>query len=209
MSRLHLRASAPATPLPPINDASPAAPSAGPRAFAFGARKLQYVSEAAHTRAKYARCVQRAGRIRHAHHVPPTSTAAFSPTSRAGPSPSCDPSPRHAQATAQAQNCVDGYRVTAEKSRGGARVIQVWKKQPRKNRTLVEMGRALFHHASAALDGSPKRYRAMTGSRANPITNRACRIRSPSPLSRTTSMFLLRLPCRILSLLNSHFICPS
>jgi hypothetical protein len=34
--------------------------------------------------------------------------------------------------------------------------MQVWKKQPRKNRTLVEMGRALFHHASAALDGSPQ-----------------------------------------------------
>jgi hypothetical protein len=32
----------------------------------------------------------------------------------------------------------------------------VWKKQSRKNRMLVEMGRALFHHASAALDGSPQ-----------------------------------------------------
>ncbi|KAJ7348234.1 hypothetical protein DFH08DRAFT_865605, partial [Mycena albidolilacea] len=29
------------TPLPPSNDASPAAPSASPRAFVFGARKLQ------------------------------------------------------------------------------------------------------------------------------------------------------------------------
>jgi hypothetical protein len=134
MSCLHLRASAPATPLP-SNDASPGAPSAKSRAFPFGARKLQHVFEAVHARAKYARCVQRAGRIRHARHVPPTSTAAFSPTSRAGLSPSCDPSPRHAQATAQAQNCVDGYRVTAEKSRGGARVMQVWK-QSRKNRIL-------------------------------------------------------------------------
>ncbi|KAJ7824822.1 hypothetical protein B0H14DRAFT_3469033 [Mycena olivaceomarginata] len=111
MSRLHLRASAPATPLPPINDASPAAPSAGPRAFAFGARKLQYVSEAVHTREKYARCVQRIGRIRRARHVPPTSTAAFSPTSRAGLSRPCDPSPRHAQATAQQAKTLRKHRI--------------------------------------------------------------------------------------------------
>ncbi|KAJ7848605.1 hypothetical protein B0H14DRAFT_3867155 [Mycena olivaceomarginata] len=98
-------------PSPPSNDASPTAPSAGPRAFAFGARKLQYVSEAVHARAKYARCVQRAGRIRHAHHVPPTSTAAFSPTSRAGLSPSCDPSPRHAQATAHQAKTLRKHRI--------------------------------------------------------------------------------------------------
>ncbi|KAJ7774415.1 hypothetical protein B0H14DRAFT_335305 [Mycena olivaceomarginata] len=96
MSRLHLRASAPATPLPPSHDASPAAPSASPQAFAFGAHKLQYVFEAVQARAKYARCVQ-LGRVRNAHHVIPTSTAAFSSTPRAGPSRSCDPSPRHAQ----------------------------------------------------------------------------------------------------------------
>ncbi|KAF8153470.1 hypothetical protein K438DRAFT_372702 [Mycena galopus ATCC 62051] len=41
MSRLHRRASAPATPLPPSDDTSPAAPSASPHAFASGARKLQ------------------------------------------------------------------------------------------------------------------------------------------------------------------------
>ncbi|KAF8145508.1 hypothetical protein K438DRAFT_545466 [Mycena galopus ATCC 62051] len=45
---------------------------------------------------KYAHCVQRAGRVRNAHHVPPTSTAAFSSTPRVKPSRSCDPSPRHA-----------------------------------------------------------------------------------------------------------------
>ncbi|KAF8180459.1 hypothetical protein K438DRAFT_1841936, partial [Mycena galopus ATCC 62051] len=37
------------------------------------------------------------GRARDAHHVPPTSTAAFSSTPRARPSQSCDLSPRHAQ----------------------------------------------------------------------------------------------------------------
>ncbi|KAJ7822186.1 hypothetical protein B0H14DRAFT_3470947 [Mycena olivaceomarginata] len=37
MSRLHPYASAPATPLAPSNDASPAAPPASPCAFAFGA----------------------------------------------------------------------------------------------------------------------------------------------------------------------------
>ncbi|KAJ7848606.1 hypothetical protein B0H14DRAFT_2767387, partial [Mycena olivaceomarginata] len=55
---------------------------------------------------------------------------------------------------------------------------------------------------------APKGYR-VTGSRANPITNGACRICPPSSLSRTTYMFLLRLPCRTLSLLNSHLICRS
>ncbi|KAJ7869509.1 hypothetical protein B0H13DRAFT_2670036 [Mycena leptocephala] len=39
-------------PSPPSDDTSPAAPPARPRAFAFGACKLQYVFEAVHTRAK-------------------------------------------------------------------------------------------------------------------------------------------------------------
>ncbi|KAJ7738430.1 hypothetical protein B0H14DRAFT_3898271 [Mycena olivaceomarginata] len=98
-SRLHPRASAPTIPLSPSNDASPAAPSASPRAFVFGARKLQYVFEAVQTHAKYARCVQRAGRVRDAHHVPPTSTATFSSMPRAGPSRSCD------QALARRRTC--------------------------------------------------------------------------------------------------------
>ncbi|KAJ7753684.1 hypothetical protein B0H14DRAFT_420945 [Mycena olivaceomarginata] len=126
-------------------------------------------------------------------HVPPRAITILrpKPSPRAG---DCAPG----EDVAQAQNCVDGCRVTGEKSRGGARVMhyvrRVWTKQSRENRMLVEMGRALFHRASAALDGSPKRYRAVTGSRANPITNGACRIRSPSPLSRTTYISLLRLP---------------
>ncbi|KAF8200477.1 hypothetical protein K438DRAFT_1822024 [Mycena galopus ATCC 62051] len=89
MSRLYSRASAPATPLPPSNEASPAAPSANPRAFAFGVRKPQYLFEMVQTRTKYAR--------HDAHHFPPTSTAALSSTPRAEPSRSCNPSPRHAQ----------------------------------------------------------------------------------------------------------------
>ncbi|KAJ7310073.1 hypothetical protein DFH08DRAFT_898778 [Mycena albidolilacea] len=107
MSCLHLRA----TPVPQINDASPAVPSAGPAHSPLEPASYNTSPKRSTRGKKYARCVQRAGRIRHAHHVPPTSTAAFSPTSRAGLSRSCDPSPRHVQATAQQTKTVRKHRV--------------------------------------------------------------------------------------------------
>ncbi|KAF8180477.1 hypothetical protein K438DRAFT_1199660 [Mycena galopus ATCC 62051] len=92
MARLQTRSSAPATLLPSSNDAFPAAPSVSPRIRPWRAQATIRPGSV-----KYTRCVQRAGRVRDAHHVLPTSTAAFSSTRRARPSQPCDPSPRHAQ----------------------------------------------------------------------------------------------------------------
>ncbi|KAJ7796660.1 hypothetical protein B0H14DRAFT_71086 [Mycena olivaceomarginata] len=85
-------------PSPPSHDASPAAPPASPQAFAFGAHELQYVFEAVQTHAKYARCVQLAGRVRNAHHVMPTSILVHTPSRaitilRPKPSPHAGPVP--------------------------------------------------------------------------------------------------------------------
>jgi hypothetical protein len=166
MSRLHPRASAPTTPLPPSNDASPAAPSPSPRAFVFGARKLQYVFETVQTRTKHARCVQRAGRVRDAHHVPPTSTATFSSTPRAGPSQSCDPSPRHAQGPTSIRFFSDYFLHTPARNARPAppRAFSTVTRHPSAQFCACAtpppiagiLHRRLFHLASAALDGNPK-----------------------------------------------------
>ncbi|KAJ7824826.1 hypothetical protein B0H14DRAFT_3469037 [Mycena olivaceomarginata] len=165
MSRLHRRASALATPLPHQRRFSHSTFSGPPRIRLWSPQatiRLRSGPRAGKIRTlrttswSYPPCPPRPAHIhrRVLAHVPWAITILRSkPSSSAG---DCAPG----EDVAQAQNCVDGYRATAEKSRRGARVMhyarRVWKKQPRKNRMLVEMGRALFHHASAALDGSPQ-----------------------------------------------------
>jgi hypothetical protein len=82
MSRLHPRASAPATSLPPSNDASPAVPSASPRAFTFGASyntPSKRSKRAQSTHAAYNKLV--------ASVTPPTSRPHPPPRSRPRPAP--------------------------------------------------------------------------------------------------------------------------
>ncbi|KAJ7101683.1 hypothetical protein C8R44DRAFT_988339 [Mycena epipterygia] len=131
MSLFRPGASAPATTLPPSNDASPAPPSVSPRAFV---RKPQYVVETVYTHAAYNELV--------ASVTPPTSHPHPPPRSRAGPSRSCDPSPRHAQGPPHFYEHYIFRRLLPPHPPHVTHDL------------LVPSQRRLFDHASAALDGS-------------------------------------------------------
>ncbi|KAJ7845154.1 hypothetical protein B0H14DRAFT_981820 [Mycena olivaceomarginata] len=102
MSRLHPLASASATPLPHPMTLVPQhlqrAPAHPPLARASYNTPSKWSKRAQNAHAAYNELVASAMPPT-SPHIPPTSTAAFSSTPRAGPSRSCDPSPRRAQGT--------------------------------------------------------------------------------------------------------------
>ncbi|KAJ7699712.1 hypothetical protein B0H14DRAFT_774963 [Mycena olivaceomarginata] len=207
MSRLHPRVSAPTTPLPHPTTLLHRAP-----AHSFLAPASQYVFETVQAHAKYARCVQRAGRVRGADHVPPNPP----PRSRPRPEPGHHDRATQAPATRRARPISTSIRFFGDRflhtpARNADPRLLYGDSTP--IRAILRLRNAFphcRHSAQAPLftvlpprsTATPKGYRAMTVSTANHTTNRARRTRPPCPLSRTTYMSPFRLPCRVLSLLH-------
>jgi hypothetical protein len=220
MSRLHPRASAPATPLPPSNDPSPAAPSASPGHSPLAPASYNPSSKRStrpqNTHAAYNELVASATSTTSHPHPPPRSRPCPAPghhdhatqvlaTRRARSistnirffgdyfphTPACNARPAHFPAPSQRGLDAHPHNYVVRK------VFTFCRHSAQSPLSLC------FRRAQRQPQGISRPNRELSESHYQ--------LSMPHPpsicLSRTTYASLLRLPCRILSLLNSHFIC--